>query len=248
LKLRRLKKEGIEQMNQFLDSFSTDSPREYSESILTDPATSEEIPAEIEFEQRSFQTRMEAAQYLDQIFSEAKLQDSIRDKGLWAWLALFYFEALCPEEKGKRRPGNRTRWIPELDDYRRYYRHLLAGPYFIYRAHRDDPNRAMALLCNPLNRPGDIVEQLASRQELVTNNALVNLAKLLYLKEGTQMPKRGAGGKGPGSARRLADILDQFVITFDLYSMNTSEILTLLPAEFDKFRPTGVPTLQHAGA
>src|SRR5262249_11852361 len=156
-----------------------------------------------------------------------------RDTGLWAWLALFYFEQLCPKTAhGQRKPGELARWIPEVTNYQRYYRHLLAGPYRIYRAHRDNPQRAMALLCNPLDRPGDIVEQLASRQEIVTNRAIVESATRLYMDAATARPRRGAGGKGAGSARRLADVLNQFDITWDFYAMDSVNLLSLLPKEF----------------
>ena len=77
-----------------------------------------------------------------------------------------------------RKPGALARHIPEPGNFQRYYRHLLAGPYRIYRAHRDDPQRALALLCQPLDSPGDVVEQLASRQELVTNRGIMELAQI----------------------------------------------------------------------
>src|SRR5262249_16830000 len=115
--------------------------------------------------------------------------------------------------------------------------HLLAGPYRIYRAHRDNPQRALVLLCGPLDRPGDIVEQFASRQELVTNPTVIESATRLYVDPATNRPRRGAGGKSAGSARRLADVLEQFDVTWDLYTLTPDGLLTLLPHEFDRFRP-----------
>jgi hypothetical protein len=73
---------------------------------------------------------------------------------------------------GHRKPGERARHIPDATNFLRYYRHLLAGPWRTYRTHRDDPGRARVVLCQPLHTPGDLVEQLASRQELVTNRRL----------------------------------------------------------------------------
>jgi hypothetical protein len=58
----------------------------------------------------------------------------------------------------------------------------------------------------------------------------------MYLDASNNQPKRGAGGKGPGSARRLADVLNQFDVTWDLYSMSYEEVLAMLPGEFDRFR------------
>jgi hypothetical protein len=179
--------------------------------------------------------RFEFAKYLDSKLTDSGLKNLDRDVGLWAWLALFYFERLCPEEDGTRKPGKRARFIPAVTDYRKYYRHLVAGPYSIYRTHRDDPSRVLAVLAGPVNQPGDIAEQLASRQEIVTNKAAMALATTLYI-DAAKRPKKGAAGRGPGSARRLADILNQFDLTWDLHAMNTAGLLKMLPKEFAKFQ------------
>lgn len=47
-------------------------------------------------------------------------------------------------------------------------------------------------------------------------------------------PKKGAAGRGPGSVRRLADILNQFDLTWDLYMMRTADMLKLMPREFTR--------------
>ena len=80
------------------------------------------------------------------------------------------------------------------------------------------------------------MEQIASRLELVTNKAIMSIATELYIDEETDLPKRGAGGKSGGSPRRLADIFNQFDLTWDLYYMDKDHILQMLPAEFDRFR------------
>jgi len=92
-------------------------------------------------------------------------------------------------------------------------------------------------LCQPLHTPGDLVEQLASRQELVTNQAFMSAATALYVDAATQQPKRGARGKTRGTARRLADICNQLDVTWDLYAMNAGELLGKLPREFQRFQP-----------
>jgi hypothetical protein len=79
-------------------------------------------------------------------------------------------------------------------------------------------------------------EQIASRQELVTNSAVVTIATRLYVDTSTNSPKRGAGGKSRGAPRRLADILNQFDVTWDLYYMSAEDLLGMLPEEFDRFR------------
>lgn len=236
MKLRRLNEQGLQKFGWFLDSLITDQPAQPPEELLTETNCSD-LVSDTEVERVLFVNRLEAAAYL---FEKLSLLDGVhveKDKGLWAWLALFYFEQLCTKDKkGNYKPGERARWIPDLGNFLRYYRHLLAGPYLIYRAHRDDPKRALILLCGSLDKPGDIAEQFASRQELVTINPVVDAATKLYIDVEKKLPKRGAAGKGAGSARRLADVLAQFDLTWDLSIMKTDDILDMLPKEFDKFR------------
>lgn len=245
--VRRLNGVGIARMAEFLDSLTTDTPQGVPTAILTQPETSGPLAVSVNVEQQTFGARFHAAQYLNDCFTETGLQNAEADCGLWAWLALFYFEELCPAGSGgRRKPGERARWIPDIDNFQRYYRHLLAGPYRIFRAHRDDPCRAMALLCGPLDRPGEIVEQLASRQEIVTNRGVMACATRLYVDPDNNRPKRGAGGKGGGSPRRLADVLNQFDVTWDLYSLTADGLLDLLPGEFNRFRPSTGPAAASA--
>lgn len=237
MKIRRFNNHGIKRLGEFLDSFSTDSPQEYPTKILTDKETSEDIEKNIEIEAIAFKNRYEAAKYFFELFRDSGIKNIDRDRGLWAWLSLFYFDQLCPMDNNRqRKTGEQARWIPVIDNYRKYYRHLLAGPYRIYRAHRDAPERATILLCGPLHKPGEIVEQLAARLELITNPAVVETATMLYFDRASRQPRKGAAAKINGGARRFAEVLDQFDVTWDLYSMQSSDLIRMLPREFDKFR------------
>ncbi len=236
--LRRLNAAGLVQLNSFLDSLGSATPLAAPMLSLTDPATSEAVGTDADIKPRTFETRFELAAYLNKELTDAGLSDSRHDVGLWAWLALYYVDQLCPPDKtGRRHPGERARWIPAVNEYRKYYRHLIAGPYWIYRAHRDNPFRVFALLAGPPDKPGDLAEQLASRQEIVTNNAVMELATALYIDRRTQRPKQGAASRGSGSVRRLVDVLNQYDLTWDLYSLETKGLLELLPVEFNRFRP-----------
>ena len=204
--------------------------------LLASLDSTESLGTDVEVEARTFASRFEAAEYLHARFTAADLTDVERDRGLWAWLSLFYFDAVCPAGRGgERKPGATARHIPEPGNFQRYYRHLLAGPYRIYRAHREDPARALVVLCQPLDTPGDVVEQLASRQELITNPGIMGLATRLYVDNATQHIKRGAGGKSGGSARRLSDVIEQFDLTWDLYAATVDELVSVMPHEFEKF-------------
>jgi hypothetical protein len=242
MKLRRLRERGIQAFAAYLDSLKDRPTADVPRDLLTNPEYSETVVPEIEIDEtRTFGNRLEAAKYLYERLSSVALKDVERDNGLWTWLTLLYFDELCPkDESGNRKPGARARYIPEPANFQRYYRHLLAGPYRIYRAFRDAPARALVVLCQPLDKPGDLVEQLVSRQEIVTNPAAMEAATFLYIDPATRTPKRGASAKTAGAARRLADVLLQFDCTYDLYAMTASELLDILPGEFDKFRPSSI--------
>lgn len=240
--LRRFTDSGVAQFSQYLMQLKTEPVLDPPRFLLEDAAYTEVVEPEGEVQEVTFGNRLEAAQYLDQLFTSAGLTGVERDTGLWAWLTLFFFDQLCPPgSHGRRDPGEYSagvfvRLIPAVNSYLKYYRHLLLGPYLIFRAHREHPERALALLAAPVHTPGEVVGQIAAYQELVTNRAVVEAATLLYVDPVTRKLKRGTSGKGNGAPRRLAAVLNQFDLTWDLYAMDAQSILALLPKEFDRFR------------
>ena len=232
MKLRRFNESGIERFDMFRETLSGDNG-ELSE-IVCDPANSDLVSCDIDIQPQEFSNRFKMGEYLNQVLQGATVLDLARDRGIWTWLAAFFFDQLCPSGTN---PGDRARWVPAVGDFRKYYRHLLAGPYQIYRAHRDNPWRVLALLAGPPSRPGEIAEQLASRQELITNRTVMEVATTMYIDPGTSLPKRGAAGKVNGSARRYAEVLNQLDLTWDLYTLESFQLLKLLPEEFNRFKP-----------
>lgn len=236
MNLRRLTPDGIKMFSDYLDALEESPAQPLPLHLLTDAASSELASDKADIEPMQFGNRYNAAKYLDELFINIGLVDVERDSGLWSWLALYYFDELCPLHGSERDPGARARYIADAKNYQRYYRHLLAGPYRIYRTHRHDPEIAMAVLCQPIDKPGDIVEQFASRQELVTNPSVMAVATMLYVDKASQKQKRGSQTKNAGAARRLTSVLSQFDLTWDIYAMRANELNDILPKEFDKFR------------
>ena len=240
MKLRKFNAEGIARFSEYLDMLENEPKRLVPKQMLEDASCSEVFGRPTEVQIRAFDSRYDAAEYFDKILAQTEMADVERDVGLWSWLTLLYFDELCPPNKsGERSLRERPAYVPEPQNFKRYYRHLLLGPLLIFRAHHDSPKRAMALLCKPLPIIDDIVGQLASRQEIVTNPTLIELATRLYYDPSTKTAKKNAGGKGAGSPRRLADILRQFDVTWDLYAMSLTEFWMVLPREFDRFRQAG---------
>jgi hypothetical protein len=207
------------------------------ESILTDSNTSEELDVEIDVELRSFPSQYKLAEYL---FSklDGNIPDLERETGVWAWLTHFYFPELCPKKPADIwETGEAARWVPQLDNWKRCYRHLLAGPYFVYQSHRDDPAVTLGALCGPPTKPGDIAASINSRQELVQSRGIMEAVTTLYYDPQKFKAKRGAQNKTNGSARRFADLMNQLTLTWDLYGISADDLIKLLPEEFNRFRP-----------
>lgn len=244
MRLGQLREAGLDLFADYLARAKMGESQTPPFHLLSDADSSVAFSDDIEIDpQRGFPNRMACASYLDSVL-EGLPPGADRDVGMWAWLSLLYFDQLCPTGKnGQRKIGEQARYIPAPNAFQRFYRHLLLGPYLVFRAHRDCPTTAGALLASSLDAPGDIVEQLASRQELVSNPAVMGVATKLYMDVKGNL-KRGAGSKGAGSPRRLVDIVNQFDLTYDLYAMSDQQLLDLLPREFDKFRPANRPQVQ----
>ncbi len=237
MRLRRLSESGLQQMHLWLDQVASVGHGSVPDELLQSDSWTEAVDPRIEIEHRSFASRLEWSLFAMDVLAPLAPAQLQGDRGLWAWLSLVFFDGVCPRSAdGKRRIGARARYIPAGSDYRTYYRHLLQGPWRVVRAHRDDPERALAVLSGRLDRPGEIAEQLTSRLDLVSSPTVMRAATLLYIDPATRAPKRGAGGSGPGSARRLAEVLLQFDLTFDIYGMPTERLLALLPREFDRYK------------
>ena len=235
--LRKFKQEGIDVFEDALDRIETGEDVDIR-PLLTDDALTECVSSDSVVTVQPFSNRFEAARYFYELLApfDKAGSDIERDKGLWAWLAAAWIDVLAPkDEAGNRKLRARARWVPSVGDYKTYYRHLLAGPYRIYRAHKDSPSRVMAVLASAVEQPGDVVEQLASRQEIITSPSLMEAITKLYVLPQTGKLKPGTAGKGGGSARRLVDVIQQFDLTWDIYGMDSSEFLGLLPGEFDRF-------------
>jgi hypothetical protein len=237
MKLRRFNSDGIAVFAEYRARLQLEPTLPPPLDLLEDAALTEFISEDVEVVARSFTNRLEAGLFLNELIDAAGVNLPEQDRGLWTWLTLFFFDEVCPADgNGHRDPQDEARLLPLLDNHQRFYRHLLLGPFLIVRAHRDQPERAVAFLKQPLWKPGDIVEQLASRKELVTNRAVAEAATRLYFDPVAGAFKRGHSSKVRGGPRRLASLLNQLDLTWYLYGLSADEILNLLPKEFDRFR------------
>lgn len=237
MKLRRLKQKGIEEFRMYLSALRSGEIAAPPYQILTSPDSSTPVQDGPDIEQMTFLTRLDAARYMDQTFSNLKLDSIETDVGLWSWLSLFYFDQVCPPSPNKsRKPGRDYRHILE-PGYRHGHRHLLGGPYLVYTVYGWGEEFSKLMLSTPLPVESHLHHELATRQNFITNRGIVEAAYLLYFDIKAQKPKRGALMKNAaGTLYRFIDVIQQLDVTYDLYSMTGKQILQLLPGEFDRWR------------
>jgi hypothetical protein len=73
---------------------------------------------------------------------------------------------------------------------------------------------------------------LASRQQIVTNPTIMQVATDWFVDPATGMQRKNANSKGRGGPRRFIDVLAQFDVTWDLRMMTPDQLRSRLPAEF----------------
>jgi hypothetical protein len=203
-------------------------------SLTSNSEYFELIPCEMEI--RPVENRLELAEILHKsITSNIKLKKLQSDQGLWSWLAAAWMPALFENSPRSAKIGEQARWILDLQKTR-YYRHLLAGPYFIYNHHLPNPKKALSILGGSAIVPGELVGQIAASSDIAFSVG-AEVATILYVDPKTGKAKKGSGGAGPGSPRRLtAAYLNQIDLTVDYLGMSAEQVLRILPKEFDKFK------------
>lgn len=222
--------------------------REYIQSLRRNPNSdrpdldkeqySKEFNPKIEVEEnKSFNSKLDLAKYLEERFNKANVgrNDILGENGLWTWLAYCWLNQLAPStDDGSREIREDARYICN-DDYRDYYRHLIAGPYSIYSLHGEENSRLF--LCSPVNKHNDFIEQFASRQFIISSKKIVQAISELYFNQEEKKPKTGVLSRNKkGNIRRFIRIIQQFELTYDIYNMEPEEIKNLLPDEFNEWK------------
>jgi hypothetical protein len=221
-------------LDEFLKWIRAGAHDAVPQELLEDVSFAERMPGDRVVPTIPFADRYAFGVALVKLLDDWDQQTVSFDRGLWSWLAAFYFEQLCPRDKDGKR-SLRKEYVYVLSESRTYYRHLVRTPWFLLKAHgercrfllvarRDDPA--------PLSRQSYLLDQLASRQFVISSPSLIGVAARLYSDPRTGQPTRGAGGKGSGSPGRLALIANQLSLTYDIHDMPVDRLMKILPDEF----------------
>ena len=229
--IRRLNERGREAFRAWLEAGALGTP---PFALLDDPATSGPLHRLIPRPTGIYESRYDLGVDLVDLLEGLELTEVQLDAGLWDWLSLCLIDQTCPpDQAGRRKPGQIDRHLLRLESHQTRYRHLVRTAWRLVRVHG---SAVRFILGGPLHVHGEAAEQLCAYRDVVTCKPLIAaLGQLVWDPEKARF-KRGFAGSGPGSARRVHVVSEQFRLTYDLDAMQPSQILGLLPREFDRFR------------
>lgn len=253
LKLRALNNAGVQRFAEFITQTresenETGKPLPVPDNLLTDPEFLEHTDFNKEIDRSShFGDRFELGEYLVAQFGESFYQLHYKAHGVWAWLALAWFDQLRGRKTQRHEHFIPYEWFKNpLEWFRSFqalgYRHSVRASFEVVARFGVDGRFFMS----PKGPSffGDASEQLLSEQRIRSSAKLRELLFELY-RDSTGFMKRGAldkvlpahkakGSKsGYGGIRRLTDaVLPRVKLTYDIDPMPTKHILRVCGAEF----------------
>jgi hypothetical protein len=230
---RALNERGLARFQGWLETGAAgDAPFE----LLTDPDTSDSVPGAGEVDQRDFPSRYELALHILDALEGCDFGRISFHKGLWSWLSLFYLDLIAPENSEGKRSRPPTYALILTPFYREYYRHIVRESVILAREHGEFSQVLLVSPTGGIKVTASLVE-IASRQELCSYPSVVELAFRLYFDARRRAVRRGiAANERPGSVRRLAVVLQQLSLNFDLQAMSARQVFDLLPGEFERWK------------
>lgn len=230
--VRVLNSDGLLRFSEYLNGLRSEPSDLPPVELLVDGRYSDPFDPQTTVETRSFASAYEIGTYLVEVFASSEDRLISRNHGLWSWLALFYFDQICRSDaSGNRKPlENAVYVLEERFSFRRYYRHAIRTPWMAVKEHGEYAK--VLLLTSGKGTRTDINEQLGAYQHLFANKTIISSAYAMYFDIEQQKPRRGAGGKGGGSSRRLASVARQLELTYDLQECTPAKFMALLPREF----------------
>lgn len=239
MNIRRLNDEGQSVFRLWLASRKSGEsppPELVDDNTLTEHALDVEIDSA-----KTFASRYEFGKYMTKLLDHQDTRALLSQKydGLWDWLTIVYFDQFGrkvskPWHYSVTRKGHAGSLA---------YRHLARTSFEMYWRHGP---ASYVMLQADMGTWGDLSEQLTSRQDVAYHRGYILAANKLYLSEGKPIPgaasrttpfKRRKKGdrRGKGSVARLALAVRRLCRTFDTHALTTSQMIEILPKEFERF-------------
>ncbi|MCP5430212.1 MAG: hypothetical protein H6962_08400 [Chromatiaceae bacterium] len=186
---RRLNKRGLRAFASYVDQLRDGSKLPAPVHLLTDDDYSEELEIPVSVGDDPFETRYDIGKHLVRAFRGKNMQPLLGDIGFWTWLALFWFDQLCPPAAdGSRKPSKEYNYILSTN-YNHRPRHAIRTTWLLVDRYGED---SLFLLSKKPNERGELIEQLAARQYFISCQGVIGAAAALYYDPDRATFKRGA--------------------------------------------------------
>ncbi len=234
--VRRFNESGIQSFREYLDAARLDPELPPPQGLLQDEKLTENVGGMMRVDRRSFTNRRDAAVYLNDRLSPLDDEEVRNDAGLWTWLALFFFDEICPPVDGRRKVRNDYLYVYEPHNQRHFYRHLL---FLAWRILKASPSHNRLFLDTPASSLDKITQTVFASLYITRIPCIFDVLDRLYWDCDRDRPRKGiaVGPKvAPGDlTHRLPVRIRQLEKTFDLQSLTADQLIELLG---DEFRPT----------
>jgi len=246
MQLRRFTNDGVKAFEKAYRNRCRGKIGDFA-SLLENDDVTEVVKEGVEIFPRPLTDRLDAAKYLDEVFSETGIGiDALgNDVGLWTWLSCAWSEIWFPDNAISS-PSGKSKTPVDILRLRltmtkgAVHRHYLRGAWRFYKVHESDIEKVRVFFWQPVTKPGEIQEQFTATNDLVLSKEVAKIWSLLYWDAEKQAVKKGAGGKGPGAARSLTRVLKQYRKTFLLEQLTAEGFIETLRSneEFSRFIET----------
>ena len=247
--VRCLTSDGIRAFGDYLERLRQDGTLRPPTGLLTDASCSRACAlGDVFVEARGFSSRRDFAEYIDRRFVAADIFVDADETGMWEWLSLYYLDAVCPRNRnGVRRPGVDGRHLLNDRDARRRHRHLLRGPYMVFRRFAGGPHGELDLLLSyPLPVHGVAATHVGERPRLMASRGALTAASWLYVDRSKGEPIPGYADERTG-LRAYCKFLNNLPDCFDLSALSAETVMALLPSEFAVWMDDNRPGTGEAG-
>jgi hypothetical protein len=204
------------------------------EDLLEDNTYSVLLQQNIEIKASSFTSSFALGKYLNALLNDVENTKLMNDIQLWNWLSCFYFDLITMNKKsGKREIGEVKRYILDSSSVNFYKHHIFSSWYF-FNLFQD---RSRIILNTPVWSIGKVSRLIANNKYIINYPELIELIYDLYWDFNSSRSKKDyLNEKIPGNITRFTTVINQLMLTYDIFSLSANEILDLLPSEFDKWK------------
>ena len=236
---------GMQLARDYLRELREGGWRAPDDALLFDDESAVRVSPDVTVENRSFKNRRELGQYLDNRLAPLGRERVSEGDSLLSWLGIFYLESLMGGQSASRRAF--TEIVHLIDPVEHHPQdkshHRIKMAYDLWTTWGEG---AWFLLDEPARSMPQFTLRVVQSPVIMRAKSLVPLMLDLYVDKATASLRPGSTGMSlakapPGSLPRLIAVLGQLSMTYDIYGMDSDQLLEVLPAEFDAFRTAASP-------